>query len=157
MRISIIFLTTAILGLVACSPVQTITVVRHGEKAADGISLSDAGKQRALTLKNILTSQKIESIYSTNTARTIGTAQPTADIKKLPVTIYKNNEELIKILANNSVKGNFLIVGHSNTVPDLLRRCGCDYKKKDLDDNEFDKLFVIKLNGKTCKLKEKIY
>jgi broad specificity phosphatase PhoE len=100
MRIGIIFFAAIILGFTACSPVQTVTLVRHGEKAADGLSLSEAGKKRATTLKNILSAQRVDSIYSTNTARTIGTAQPTADIKKLPVTIYKDNLEVIKILAH---------------------------------------------------------
>lgn len=157
MRLSKIFFLAIICFLQACSPIQTVTVVRHGEKTADGKSLSPEGILRAQSLKNILSAKKIDSVYSTNTVRTISTAQPTADNKGLPVTLYKNNTEMLSILAAGKKNGQFLIVGHSNTVPDLLRLCGCDYKKKDLDDNEYKKLFVMTLRGNKCKLKESIY
>ncbi len=146
-----------VLLLQACGPMQTIVVVRHGEKAADGITLSEKGKLRAESLKTILAAQRIDSVYSTNTARTINTGKPTADNRNLPVIIYRNNIDMLSILDRNSKKGGFLVVGHSNTVPDLLRLCGCDYKIKDLGDDEYDKLFIMKRNAKKCTLKERSY
>lgn len=143
--------------LQACAPSQSIVVVRHAEKAADGIKLSEKGKIRAESLKAILAAKHLDSIYSTNTIRTISTAKPTADSKNLPVTLYRNNTDMLSILNSNNKKGSYLVVGHSNTVPDLLRICGCDYKKKDLADDEYDRIFTMKRNAKKCKLKERSY
>lgn len=148
---------TILFLLQACAPMQTIVVVRHGEKAADGITLSEKGNLRAESLKTILVTKRIDSVYSTNTARTINTGKPTADSKNLPVILYRNNTDMLSILNKNINKGRFLVVGHSNTVPDLLRLCGCDYKKKDLADDEYDRLFIMKRNAKKCTFKEGSY
>ena len=156
-RLTSFIVLALVLLLQACGPMQTIVVVRHGEKAADGITLSEKGKLRAESLKTILSAKRLDSVYSTNTARTINTGKPTADNKNLPVILYRNNTDMVSILDRNSKKGSFLVVGHSNTVPDLLRLCGCDYKKKDLGDDEYDRLFIMKRNAKKCTIRESSY
>ena len=48
-------------------------------------------------------------------------------------------------------RNNALIVGHSNTTPDLTRRlCQCDIS--DMDESEYDLLFVVSVFGGETKV-----
>src|SRR5258705_3169919 len=101
-------------------------IVRHAEKTIltkDSASmmmsnppLSEAGKVRAFVLRDELANKHIEHIYSTNTLRSISTAEPLSQQKNIKVEIYRNTDSLVNLL--KSIKGNALIVGHSNTVDD---------------------------------------
>lgn len=54
--------------------------------------------------------------------------------------------DLFKRIASlpSSIK-NILVVGHSNTVPVIIRKAGItSYELKELPDNEYDNLFVVK-------------
>ena len=157
MRLAI-FLLGFLLFLTACS--QTYYVVRHAEKETTGASmgssdvpLTDKGKQRAVALSELLAAKKIKHIYSTKTIRTLSTAEPTANKFGLSAKEYgpKPDSNFIKVLKQQ--KGNVLIVGHSNTVDDIVN--GLLGKKaitKDLDDSEYNRLFLVKRKGKKWKL-----
>jgi phosphohistidine phosphatase SixA len=131
-------------------------VVRHAEKAVQepnmtsDVQLSEAGKQRAEKLKEVLSSKKIGLIYSTNTIRTKSTVQPTADYFKLPVATYSPKPDSAFISLLKSKKQNTVVVGHSNTVDDIVNMlCGEKKVAGDLPDTEYNNLYVIKRKGKT--------
>ena len=80
-------LLVALLGLmtISCTSTSRIYVVRHAERgtpapgsnmAANNPPLSEAGEQRAQALKGLLQDKKVAYIFSTNTVRTMSTAQP---------------------------------------------------------------------------------
>ena len=148
--------------LISCS--QTYYVVRHAEKAVQeanmtsDVPLSETGKQRAEKLKDILKVKRIGLIYSTNTIRTRSTAQQTADYFRLPITTYspKPDSAFISLLRSKNL--NTLVVGHSNTVDDIVNMlCGGKKVAGDLKDTEYDNLYVIKRKGKTFFLKNDKY
>ena len=139
--------------LFSCS--QTFYVVRHAEKAAQAanmssdVPLSTVGKQRAERLGGLLHDKKIGLIYSTNTTRTRTTAEPTANHFLLSINTYgpKPDSAFIKLL--KSQKKNTLVVGHSNTVDDIVNMlCGETKVAGDLDETIYDNLYVIKRKGK---------
>jgi len=143
------------LCLISCS--RTVYVVRHAEKitSSDSIGnmmsndppLSEAGKVRALVLKNELADKHIEHIYSTNTIRTRSTAEPLSQTIKVNVELYDSIDSLISII--KSGKGNVLVVGHSNTVDDIVNKlCGQVKIASDLKEGEYDNLFIVKIKGK---------
>lgn len=142
-----------LLCLTACS--HTYYVVRHAEKATpspgttmsspNNPPLSTAGEQRAQALKDALQGVKIDSVFSTNTIRTTTTAEPLRSAKSLTVTIYGPMPDSAFIQRLKRIKANVLIVGHSNTVDDIVN--GLTGKKSvagDLPDSEYDNLFVVK-------------
>jgi phosphohistidine phosphatase SixA len=113
------------------------------------VPLTDAGKQRAESLAGLLHNNKIGLIYSTNTIRTKTTAEPTANYFSLPINIYgpKPDSAFIKLL--KSQKKNTLVVGHSNTVDDIVNMlCGETKVAGDLDETIYNNLYVIKRKGK---------
>lgn len=111
------------------------------------VPLSDAGRQRALALKQLLEKENIRHIFSTNYIRTKSTVQPLADAIHIPVEIYDPNDSTF-ISKLRRLDGNVLIVGHSNTVDDLVN--GLSREKEisgDLPDPEYGDLFVVKKKG----------
>jgi 2,3-bisphosphoglycerate-dependent phosphoglycerate mutase len=153
MKLFFPLLFTFLLG--SCS--QTFYVVRHAEKAAapagnmmgTDVPLSEAGKQRAERLKELLKDKKVGLIYSTNTIRTKATAQPTADYFNIPIAIYNARPDSAFIHLLMAQKKNTLVVGHSNTVDDIVNMLCNEIKiPGDLNDPDYDNLFVIKRKGK---------
>jgi broad specificity phosphatase PhoE len=153
-------------ALQSCS--STIYLVRHGEKqAADGTmmsgnpDLSSEGKQRAQALATLLAAKKINAAYATPFKRTQQTATPTAEAKNLAVNSYppNNGNQLIDSLAMQKGKG-FLVVGHSNTVPALLRHLGLSPRMQDIPEDDFDNLFTVHIRwffGRTIRLEQSTY
>ena len=137
---------------------RAVLVVRHAEKISDTDQrLSDDGLSRAARLAALLKDAGVSAIYSTDTPRTRGTAQPLADAKKLPIQIYDSGGEdagataLAARLRERHADGVVLVVGHSNTVPDLLRALGCP-ETISIASGEYDNLFVVVPKGREATL-----
>ncbi len=133
---------------------RAVFVVRHAEKASDsnepGVPLSAAGRARAKRLAAILARAGVKAIYSTDTVRTLGTAMPLA--RKLKITVQKyaprgpdgtpDLAPLAKALAADHARDAVLVVGHSDTVPPLLKALGCA-EDVEIPAGRFDDLFVV--------------
>jgi len=136
----------------AADPV--IFLVRHAERAttpsgqparnmmADDPPLSDAGQQRALKLAALLASSGIKHIFTTEYQRTRQTAVPVAErLNVKPVmSAARDPDPLLEQMTKAT--GNVLVVGHSNTVPELLKRLGVK-QAITISDSEYDNLFVV--------------
>lgn len=128
---------------------QTIFIVRHAEKVDESRDpqLSLKGKKRAIELAQHLRDAGIERIYATEFQRTQLTAMPLAELNKIAPQLY-SSKELEKFVANlKNASGNSLVVGHSNTVPDLLKALGM-VDVKPIADDEFDRLVIVNLANK---------
>ena len=152
----------AIIVFSSCS--HSYFIVRHAEKATAGpnmssdVPLTEKGEERAKALAIILSKRKIKSIYSTNTIRTKNTAMPTAAYFQLPIETYGPRPDSAFIRLLKTKKKNVLIVGHSNTVDDIVNML-CNEKKVpgDLDESIYDNLFIVTYKGKKITFKnEKI-
>jgi broad specificity phosphatase PhoE len=140
-------------------------IVRHAEKEASGpnmmsgdVPLSSEGKDRAQQLLLQLEEKNLVAIYSTNTIRTKSTVQPAADHFHLPIKIYGPRPDSAFIAELRKYKGNVLVVGHSNTVDDIVNALTGENKLKDLDESEYNRLFVVRMRGKKVFFEErKIY
>ena len=145
-------LPVLLVALISCKATTTLYVVRHAEKEtattmSSDVPLSTEGKQRAEALAEVLKDKNIKHIYATNFLRTKSTAQPLATAINVPIEIYNPNDTSFVSRIKNS-KGNVLIVGHSNTVDDIVNKLmGKTVIAGDLPDNEFGDLFVVKKKG----------
>ena len=158
----LIVLALPVLLLTACG--HTYYVVRHAEKAvqepnmSSDVPLSDAGKQRAEDLKQWLENKKIAYVYSTPTIRTTTTAKPTADYFKVPVQNYGPRPDSAFIVKLKGLKKNTLIVGHSNTVDDIVNGLtGAKSVPNDLAETDYNYLFMVKIKGKKASFKRYNY
>lgn len=138
----------------------TVIFVRHAEKAAipaDDPGLSAAGKQRAAELARQLVDADVvagvDAIYATPFRRTEETAQPVATALDLPITSYEaaNTETIMDEIVRTHKGKIILVVGHSNTVPEMIGNMGASKKVPGIDENEYDNLYVVSIPwfGKT--------
>jgi len=136
-------------------------IVRHAEKEAAGpnmstdVPLTSEGKERAQKILALMQGEKLGAVYSTNTIRTRSTVQPTADYFHLLVKIYGPRPDSAFIAELKKYKANVLVVGHSNTVDDIVNGLAGENKLKDLDDSEYNRLFVVRMRGKKVFFEER--
>lgn len=160
------FLMLVITCLFSCSS-TTYYVVRHAEKGtvpagstmmANNPPLSEAGKERAEALKEILQTEKIGYIFSTNTIRTQSTAEPTRAYFNLQTATYNPMPDSIFISKLKGLKKNTLIVGHSNTVDDIANKLGGKINiPTDLAETSYDNLYILKKKGEKISFHAKKY
>lgn len=128
-----------------------VYLVRHAEKAgnapSDGLKIPEGVDRRdALCLH--LNHYKFSRIYSTNYPRTLQTIKPLADLQGIPLVFYNNGDSLLSALVTEKNR-RFLIVGHSNTIPQMIRANGLNPGfSGNIPDNEFDNLYIITVKQK---------
>ena len=126
----------------------TIFVVRHAEKADAGTGdpndpdLSEVGQARAAALATVLKDAKIKFVYATEFKRTQATAKPTAEAAGVEVTVMPGKETAALVAKLRKAKGNVLVVGHSNTIPDIVKALGLP-KPAAIGDGDYDNLFIV--------------
>jgi len=124
-------------------------LVRHAEKQADGSkdpALSDVGMVRAEQLATWFEEKDIKAIWSSDYQRSRDTVAPLAASLGLKLKLYDPRDlpALAKTLLQN--RNNALVVGHSNTTPELARLlCQCEIA--DMDDAEYDRLIVMSVSN----------
>lgn len=122
-----------------------VFLVRHAEKLTSGEdpALSAAGRLRAEELARLLQDAGIGHIYSTDFVRTRDTAAPLAERLGLPITIY-DWDQLDALAAELKTAGRrSLVVGHSDTTPDLVGRLGAEQGPPIDEPTEYDRLYVV--------------
>lgn len=128
---------------------QLYFFVRHAEKVLQGDDpmLSPEGKLRAETLSSLLADSGIERIHSTDFNRTRHTAAATALRLGIGIELYDPSrpDELVAELQKTG--GRQLIVGHSNTVPDLVQRLGGNGGPAIDEPGEYDRLYLVTVDG----------
>lgn len=147
------------------APVTTVFLIRHAERADEPRQdppLTEKGVARSQALARLLGNADVKAIYTSQFARTKLTAEPLA--KQLGVTAtsisLKSNPSNPRAIADESTKetvdkimshagGSVLVVGHSNSIPDVIKMLGGDVVPT-IDEKKFDDLFVVTVyaNGK---------
>lgn len=125
-------------------PASVLVLTRHAEKAGlnNQSPLTEVGAARAQALSRWLRDAGIQEIYSTDFARTRATAAPLARALGIEVRLYdpKKLAELADTLRSNP--GRYLVVGHSDTTPELVSLLGGEAGSP-ISDDEYDRLYVL--------------
>jgi broad specificity phosphatase PhoE len=120
-----------------------IFMVRHADRDGNFDALKvPQGTARAAELKRILQNTGIDSIYSTNTTRTRETAKPLADFLTYTTALYSNSNAVIDTIIKKHLNKEILVIGHSNTVDSLIKRCGCTSIGL-IPATQFDNLYLV--------------
>jgi broad specificity phosphatase PhoE len=140
---------------------KTIYIVRHAEKMMvedPDPELAQVGTIRAKKLAQILADKEIRHVFSTDYKRTRMTAQPTADQAGIPIESYDPRDQEAFAEKLEGLEGNILVVGHSNTVPELANFfIGSGEKYPNLTDDEYQFIYVVTLSGDGEKVEQKTY
>jgi broad specificity phosphatase PhoE len=126
---------------------RTLVFVRHGEKQNDArdAPLSDAGRVRAQCLAASLALAGVSHVFHSEYERTRDTAAPTAAQSGVTPQVLPaaNRAELVAALRALPAAATALVVGHSNSIPDLLRELGVG--EVAIGEQDFDRMFVVLL------------
>lgn len=139
----------------AMAKTQTVFVLRHAEKSATPSpdpELSEAGKARATRLAALFENSLPQAVYSTQYQRTQATAKVLADAAGIEVSIIaidKDNAAVYPDLVRERVcalpdQSLAVIIGHSNTVPELVGNWSGQTVSA-IPDDSFDRIYVIRL------------
>lgn len=134
----------------------TVIVVRHAEKAAgqgDDPHLSDAGERRAEALARALENAGVSAVITTQWKRTAETALPTAreagaTPEVVPVawdSIPRNAADIAAAVRRHPGEV-VLVVGHSNTVPDIVAALGVE-RPAEICDSEYDRMEIVSMEA----------
>jgi broad specificity phosphatase PhoE len=139
-----------------------VFLVRHAERADAGMAaaqmagadpeLSDAGRARAASLAALLKDAKITAIFTTEYKRTRDTAQPLAAATGITAAAVSSKDPAGLIDKVKASAGNVLVVGHSNTLPEVIEALGID-EPVSIAEDQFDNLFVVVRGAKPALLR----
>jgi len=130
---------------------NAVFVVRHAERADAGSGattmatdpeLSDIGRTRAQSLAAMLKDAGVTVIFVTEYKRTQQTAEPLAQLLGIQATVVSAKDTQGLIEKVKAVTGRALVVGHSNTVPEVLGKLGVENPPK-LADSDYGDLFLV--------------
>jgi phosphohistidine phosphatase SixA len=137
----------------------TFYFLRHAEKQTNQGSdpeLTANGEARAAEWVNYFFLKDVDAILSSDTQRTRNTAAALARAKKLDTEIYDvaniDGKSLLEKYRGKTV----VVFGHSNTINTYANDLQNDQKYGELDENDFDHYFIVRVdkNGNSSATKE---
>lgn len=134
----------------SCCTYTRFYVVRHAEKTLSDCNAplaSPQGTDRANTLRDLLLSKGIDSIFVSDCLRTQQTAQPLATALGITMiqagTSATATNELAKRL-NRINKKEVLVVGHTNTIPSIVLALS-GRSIAPINDDDYDNMYIIRI------------
>jgi broad specificity phosphatase PhoE len=166
MRAGTIVLAMCAMMVSAVAEAQMVILVRHAERADGGAAapgamttgndpeLSEAGKARAQKIAAMLADAGVVAIYTTEYRRTKDTAAPLAEkIGVKPEVVASRDASVLAGKIKSHGTGVVLVVGHSNTVPQVIKALGGSAVT--MADDEYDSMYFVAANGTTTRIRFK--
>jgi len=141
----------------------TVFLIRHAEREDEPRQdppLSKDGVARSQALARLLSSAGIKAIFTSQFTRTKQTAEPLATklgINVTPFTLKSNPAKPRQIAEESTAEvtnkilehagESVLVVGHSNSIPDVIKMLGGDFIPT-IDERKFDDLFIVNVYAK---------
>ena len=149
MKNNFLFLLLVVQLSFAQHKTTTIYFIRHAEKidSSKNPDLSSVGLERAAHWGKIFSETTFDAIYSTDFKRTQQTAAPTAENKKLDITLYDAKSLDFDKFKSDNLGKTILVVGHSNTTPDFINKLINQNVYAAIEDTNFGNLYIVTLNG----------
>lgn len=131
---------------------KVIYLLRHAEKdltPKNDPPLTTDGVIRSVDLSSWFKGISIDVLLSTNYARTKETVKPLAESQNLQTGLYDANDlgAFAKSLSEMEAD-TIVVVGHSNTILELIEALEIDRPQEAIDDEEYDKIFEVQLAKK---------
>jgi len=128
-------------------------IVRHCEKASDGTKnppLTEEGEARAVRLGKVLDGVPITRIATTNLTRTIRTGEALVPyVMAAPLETFppRATPDWLQEVLVNDLGGKFVVVGHQNTVPELINQLTGTTDYSLIPADEFGNLWIVSYSG----------
>jgi broad specificity phosphatase PhoE len=131
---------------------QVLYLLRHAEKeisANRDPDLSAPGRERSEKLAHWFAETGVDAIYASEFRRTRATAEPLVKAKATRLRLARIGKQAIpewatqfaKKLRRRHAGETVVVIGHSNTIPELARALGVEIM--DIAENEYDRITRI--------------
>ena len=140
-----LILSIPLLLVTYANAAPVVFIVRHAEKASTSgkdLDLSVQGQKRADALAHVLKDSEIKTVFVTEFKRTQETAAPTARAAQVSPTVIPANDIDVLVEKLGALNGNALVVGHGNTIPDLLKALGIATPVS-IPDDDYTEIFAV--------------
>ena len=145
---AVVAATLIVVGLVycyfCCGPATTVLLVRHADRQGSDDALSAEGTVRAQALAQVMGKSGIRAIFTSDAARTQQTAAPAATALGITPVAAKDVREVVRTIHTSHSGQKVLVVGHSNTVPQIIAALGGPAVT--IGEGEFDNLYVLTIS-----------
>ena len=131
-----------------------VFLVRHAEKAeapADDPGLSDTGRRRAADLARMMVLSNVNNgpdhIFVSQYRRSIETVEPLVRNIGAPVSDYRSQDSqaLVDEILGNYRGQTVLVVGHSNTLVEIIYLLGGKTSMPEITKKDYDDLYVVSI------------
>lgn len=139
--------------------ISTFYFIRHAEKDRSNPEnvdpeLNQKGLGRAMHWAEILNDVALGAIYTTDYERTAMTAAPTSVKQDITVQYYDPETINIEQFKADNLNKKVLVVGHSNSTPEMVNKIIGQDKYYDMDDHDNGSLFIVQIiNGKASDMR----
>jgi broad specificity phosphatase PhoE len=121
-------------------------LIRHADialpPAESDPPLNAIGLSRAEKLSHVLGDVGLGAIYVTGARRTQQTARPIAEKAQVPPQVIDSVDMVVAALLGLPASSTALVVGHANTVPEIITRLG-GLQIAPIGPTEFDNLYLL--------------
>ena len=141
----------------------TVYLVRHAERADEPRQdppLTEKGNLRSQELARVLANANVKAIITSQFLRTKQTGEALSKKLNIPVTsislsLNPSNPRQVSAQSTEEVTNKILerrgesvlVIGHSNSIPDVIKMLGGDVVPV-IDEKKFDDLFVVTVYAK---------
>jgi phosphohistidine phosphatase SixA len=140
----------ALLGVLAGVPLaataqEAIFLIRHAERAeGDDPPITEAGRARAQQWADMLGGVGLAKVFTTEARRTRETGSIIAEALRIETEALPtgDNRALLDVIEWDHEDDRVLIVGHTETIPDLLSALGA-FDLVEMPKDDFARLFVV--------------
>ena len=127
---------------------STYYLIRHAEKDRTDVDnkdphLTEKGLIRAKNWAKTLKHVQFDVVYSTNYNRTKETALPITDAMQLGITYYDPRRINLKHFLKDTKGKTVFVVGHSNTIPNLVNSLISKKKYNLIEDTNNSNLYIV--------------
>ena len=107
--------------------------------------MSVAGQKRADALARVLKDSQITAVFVTEFKRTQQTAAPTARAAHFSPTVLPAGDISGLVAKLRALNENALVVGHSDTIPDLMEALGITTPVT-IPEDDYTEIFLVSLS-----------
>ena len=142
-------LVSAIAFWAACpgAAQEVVFLIRHAERdwSSSDAGLLAAGHERAAGWADVLADADLDVIITSEMLRTRETSAPISEALEVPVQVFTRYDVrgLIELLKTEHADERVLVVGHSSTIPQIIRALGAP-DRISIPKSDYNDLFIVR-------------
>ncbi|GAA4491618.1 phosphoglycerate mutase family protein [Rhodococcus olei] len=125
----------------------TVLLTRHADIDLPAVSpdpeLNAVGIERAEALAHAVGAARVDAVFTSSFLRTKQTAAPLATRIRVQPRQVPPPAKFARQVRAGALGEVVLVVGHSNTVPEMIAELGAAPTPPEIGEREFDNLFVV--------------